>query len=166
MTKPTVNQESRKIQLVGGPQLTSIWIAIYFRVLHFGCIFFLLRKILLNVRVDNQKRDFWGPYFWPLDLHQYSFPISSENFAAHSRSQRMPPSNLRHQVPLNHLWIWHKKFHVLFGVVGWQWRYEASGYHCSKRYHWRDTGAGSESQRWWEEGQLPMKPNPNFADDP
>ena len=75
--------------------------AIYFRVLHFGYIFFLFCEILLNACVDNRKGDFWGPCLWPLDIHQYSFPISSENFAAHSRSQCMLPSNLQHQGPQN-----------------------------------------------------------------
>ena len=61
-----------------GPQLTSVYMAVYFRFLHFGFIFFLLCELFLNSCIDSQKRDFWGPYLWPLDLHQYSFPISSD----------------------------------------------------------------------------------------
>ena len=83
-----------------GPQLTYVYVVVYFRVLHFGCIFFLFRELFLNVCVDNQKCGFGGPYLLRLNIHQYSFTISSEIFAACSRSQRIPSYNLRCQGPL------------------------------------------------------------------
>ena len=79
--------------------------AVYFRVLHFECIFFLFREIFLVACVDNQKRDCLGPYIWRLDINQYSFSINSEIIAAHSRSKFVQPYNLQRKGPLHHLWI-------------------------------------------------------------
>ena len=62
-----------------GPQLTSVYMAVYFRFLHFGFIFFLLCELFLNSCIDSQKRDFWGPYLWTLDIQQYYVPISSKH---------------------------------------------------------------------------------------
>ena len=133
--------------------MTSVCMAVYFRVLHFGCIFFLFRELFLNACVDNQKRDFWGPYLWPLDLFQYSFPITYENCAAPSMSQRVTLSNLQRQGPLHHLRIRHKSFHARVWVWGW-WRIsEADGYRCIEHDRQLKTGAGSEIQRGWEEGR-------------
>ena len=50
-------------------------------------------EILLSTCVDNPKRDFWGPYTWPLDIHQYFYLVSSKNPAACFRSMRMMLSN-------------------------------------------------------------------------
>ena len=51
---------------VGGPQITSIYMAVYFRVLHFGGIFFLFCQLLNITCVNNQKHDFWVINFDPL----------------------------------------------------------------------------------------------------
>ena len=140
----------------------SVCMPIYFRVGHFGCIVFLFRELLLNACVDNQKRGFWGPYLWHLDLHNYSFLISYKIFAARSRSERVPPSNLRQQRPLHHLWIRHKLFYALIVFGGWRRRSET----CEQtRPSTRDGRREWESERVGRGTRPPMKPKPDFVDD-
>ena len=71
--------------------------------------------------VDNRKRDFWGPYPWPLDLHQYSFPISSKKSAACYTSLRMPTSNKQPRKIVKNLQIRHEIFHQKRMSL-WMWR--------------------------------------------
>ena len=60
-TDDVINTTTKEISL-GGTQLPSACMVVYFRVLHFGCIFFLFHRLLLNACVYNRKRAFWGPY--------------------------------------------------------------------------------------------------------
>ena len=46
---------------IRGPHLMSVYTAVHFRVLHFGCILLLLHELYLNMCVNNQNHDFWGP---------------------------------------------------------------------------------------------------------
>ena len=82
---------------VGGPQIMSICVAIYLTIYTFFLIFIYSAEHFLNTWIDNQKRDFWGPYPWTLDWHQYYFPIISKEVVACSRSLRMPLSNYQPQ---------------------------------------------------------------------
>ena len=64
--------------MVGGLQLTSVCLAIYFTIYTFLWFYFYSAEVFSNTCINNQKRDFLGPYPWPLDLHKYHFPISSK----------------------------------------------------------------------------------------
>ena len=134
-----------------GTQINPVYMAVYFRVLLIGCIFSLFCELLLNVCVNNLKRYFGGLYLWPLYIHQYYFPISSEIFAACSRSQCVPSSNLWCHGPLHYLQIRHNSVHAMVGVGGWRGDPIRPGTDA-RRDRKRKTGARSKSWRGWERG--------------
>ena len=54
--------------------------SVYFTIYTCFLFTFYSVEIFINTCANNRKRDFWGPYTWPLDLHQFFFPIGSEFF--------------------------------------------------------------------------------------
>ena len=94
----------------GSTAIICLYVRLFYD-LYFFWFYFYPPELLLKTCVDNIQCDFWGPYPWPLDPHEYSFPISSKNCRntpGHCVCHR-PIRGLRPS--FHHLQIRNKHFH-------------------------------------------------------